>query len=302
MANNMSRSAGVGTLLSSMIAAVQWRLLLLWLLIMLIPATVVALPLWKMLGGVMDTSVHSAEWAQHFNDLMFTDVAMNLFDHPEWLTTAMLVGLLFTLLLSPFLDGMIVGSGRAGRRLGFGALLQNGFVEYGRMFRVMLWSVLLYGVLVGVFGLAAHLAEKHADAAVLESQVDSYHSIMHWVLLIVFVLVQSIVESMRAAFIADTGLRSATRALGRGFRQVFGRPLPTLLFYLVVTLVGLLVASVFTVARIHVTAFGFGLLIALVLSQLIVVAIGWMRTARLFALGEVARSVVPGSRPQAEYR
>ena len=302
MANNMSRSAGMGALLSSMIAAVQWRLLLLWMLIMLIPATVVALPLWRMLGGVMDSSVHSAEWAQHFNDLMFTDVVLNLFEHPQWLGATMLLGVLLSLLISPFLDGMIVGSGRAGRRLGFGGLLQNGFVEYGRMFRVMLWSLLLYAVLVGVFALASHLVEKHADKAVLESQVDTYHSIAHWVLLIVFVLVQSIVESMRSAFIADTGLRSATRAFGRGFRQLFRRPLPTLLFYLVVTLIGLLVAAVFSVMRIHVTAFGFGLLIALVLGQLIVIAIGWMRTARLFALAEVARSVVPGSRPQAEYR
>ncbi|WP_233510972.1 hypothetical protein [Dyella psychrodurans] len=298
----MSRSAGLGALLSAMVAAVQWRLLLLWMLIMLIPATVVALPLWKMLGGMMDTSVHSAEWAQHFNDLMFSDVIMSLSEHPQWLTAATLLGLLFTLLLSPFLDGMIVGSGRAGRRLSFGALLQNGLIEYGRMFRVMLWSVLLYGIVAAVFGAASHMTEKHAETAVLESQVDAYHSIVHWVLLIVFVLVQSIVESTRSAFIADTSLRSATRALGRGFRQLFKRPLRTLLFYIVVTLVGLLMASVFAVARIHVTAFGMGFLIALVLSQLIVVAIGWMRTARLFALAGVARSIVPGSRPQAEYR
>jgi hypothetical protein len=302
MANNMSRSAGLGALLSTMIAAVQWRLLLLWMLIMLIPATVVALPLWKMLGGVLDTSVHSVEWAQHFNDLMFTDVIASFFDHPQWFGATALLGLLLTLLLSPFLDGMIVGSGRAGRRLGFGALLQNGLIEYGRMFRVMLWSVLLYGVFAMVFGAASHMVDKHAETAVLESQVDTYHSIAHWVLLVVFVLVQSIVESTRSAFIADTSLRSATRALGRGFRQLLKRPLRTLLFYIVVSLIGLLVASVFAVARIHVTAFGAGFLIALVLSQLMVIAIGWMRTARLFALAEVARSIVPGSRPQAEYR
>ena len=302
MANNMSRSAGLGALLSTMIAAVQWRLLLLWMLIMLIPATVVALPLWRMLGGVLDTSVHSAEWAQHFNDLMFTDVMSSFFDQPQWLGATALLGLSLTLLLSPFLDGMIVGSGRAGRRLGFGALLQHGLIEYGRMFRVMLWSLLLYGILVAVAGAAAHMAEKSADAAVLESQVDRFHSIVHWVLLIVFVLVQSIVESTRSAFIADTGLRSATRALGRGIRQLFKRPLRTLLFYVVVTVVGLAVTSVFTVARINVTAVGMGFLVALVLSQLIVVAIGWMRTARLFALAEVARSIVPGTRPQAEYR
>jgi hypothetical protein len=255
-----------------------------------------------MLGGVLDTSVHSVEWAQHFNDLMFTDVIASFFDHPQWFGATALLGLLLTLLLSPFLDGMIVGSGRAGRRLGFGALLQNGLIEYGRMFRVMLWSVLLYGVFAMVFGAASHMVDKHAETAVLESQVDTYHSIAHWVLLVVFVLVQSIVESTRSAFIADTSLRSATRALGRGFRQLLKRPLRTLLFYIVVSLIGLLVASVFAVARIHVTAFGAGFLIALILSQLMVIAIGWMRTARLFALAEVARSIVPGSRPQAEYR
>jgi hypothetical protein len=138
---------------------------------------------------------------------------------------------------------------------------------------------------------------------VLESQADTYASLAHWVLLIVFVLIQSIVESARAAFIADTTLRSATRALWRGIRQLVRRPLRTLLFYLVVTLVGLILASVFGIARIHVTAFGlFGFLFALVLSQLVVLVIGWMRTARLFALAEVARSVVPGRGPQAEYR
>ena len=303
MANNMSRSAGFGALVSTMIAAVQWRLLLLWLLIMLIPATVVALPLWRVLADLLDTSVHAAEWAQHFSDIMFNDLAASLSDHSAWLGATALLGLLLTLLLSPFLDGMIVGSGRAGRVLGFGSLLQNGFVEYGRMFRVMLWSLLPYAIVMGVAAMGSHMADKHADKAVLESQADMYASIAHWVLLIVFVIVQSIVESARAAFIADTGLRSATRALGRGIRQLFRRPLHTLLFYLIVTAIGLLLAAVFGVARIHVTAFGlFGFLLALVLSQLVVLAVGWMRTARLFALAEVARSVVPGARPQAEYR
>ena len=303
MANNMSRSAGFGALVSTMIAAVQWRLLLLWLLIMLIPATVVALPLWRMLSDLLDTSVHAAEWAQHFSDIMFNDLAFSLSEHSAWLGATALLGLVLTLLLSPFLDGMIVGSGRAGRALGFGSLLQNGFVEYGRMFRIMVWSLVPYAIVMGVAAMGSHMADKHADKAVLESQVDMYASIAHWVLLIVFVVVQSIVESARAAFIADTGLRSATRALGRGIRQLLRRPLRTLLFYLVVTVVGLLLASVFGVARIHVTAFGlFGFLLALVLSQLVVLTVGWMRTARLFALAEVARSLVPGSRPQAEYR
>ncbi|GLQ46890.1 hypothetical protein GCM10007862_19410 [Dyella lipolytica] len=303
MANNTSRSAGLGALLSAMLAAVQWRLLLLWLLIMLIPATVVAWPLLHMLGGMLDSSVHAAQWAQHFSAAMFTDVMFSLSDHAEWFGATAMIGLVLTLLLSPFLDGMIVGSGRAERVLGFGALLQNGLIEYGRMFRLMLWSLLPYALVAAVAGLGMHLADKHAEKAVLESQADRYASVAHWVLLVVFVLIQSIVESARAAFIADTTLRSAMRALWRGIRQLFRRPLRTLLFYVVVTLIGLVLASVFGVARVHVTAFGlFGFVLAIVLGQLIVLAIGWMRTARLFALADVARSVVPGPGPQAEYR
>ena len=282
--------------------AVQWRLLLLWLLIMLIPASVVALPLWRMLAGMLDSSVHAAEWAQRFNGIMFSDVGLALSDHFQWFGALAIIGLLLTLLLSPFLDGMIVGSGRAGQVLGFGALLQNGLIEYGRMFRVMLWSLLPYGILIGVLSATGHMTGKYSDAAVLESSVDTYSLVMHIVVLIVFVLVQSVVESTRAAFIADVTLRSATRALGRGIRQLLRQPLKTLLFYLVVTVVGLLIASVFAVARIHATAFGaVGFVLALLLGQLIVLAIGWMRTARLFALAEVARAVVP-VRVQAEYR
>lgn len=291
----MSRSNGFAAVFSGMRAAVQWRLLLLWLLIMLIPVALVALPLWRMLGGLLDASVHSAQWASGFNDIMFGDVIDSFWDHPQWLVTDLLLAQVTTLLLSPFLAGMVVGSGRAGRALGFGALLQSGLVEYGRMFRVLLWSLIPYGLVMGVHLLGTHLVDKHAEQAVLESQADRYADIAHWVLIIVFVLMQSIVESARAAFIADTSLRSATRALWRGIKQLFRRPMKTLAFYLVVTLVGLVLASIFGLLRIHVTAVGvMGMLLALLLGQLIVLAFGWMRTARLFALADVAREVMPG--------
>ena len=292
----MSRFVNVGALLSGMRAAVQWRLLLLWLLVMLIPTALVALPLWSTLAGLLDTSVHSAEWAQGFNDTMFFDVVMQLADHPESLLTVVVIAQVLSLLLSPFLAGMVIGSGRAGRVLGFGALLQSGLVEYGRMFRVLLWSLIPYALVIGVHMLGTNLADKHTGQAVLEAQADRYADIAYAVLIIVFVLAQAIVESARAAFIADVGLRSATRALWRGIRQLFKQPLKTLLFYLAVTLAGLLLAAVFGLLRIRVTAVGVGgMLLALLLGQLVVLAIGWMRAARLFALAEVARLVRPAA-------
>lgn len=288
MARTTAPRAGFGALFSAMAAAVQWRLLLLWLLLMLLPATVVALPLWRALADLLDHSVHADAWARQFDPLMFGDAAFALGGHAAWLGGAALLGLVLTLLLSPFLDGMAVGSGRAGRSLGFGQLLQNGWIEYGRMFRVMLWSLLPYAVVVLVAGAASHMADRHADQAVLEAQADAWQHGSRWVLLVVFVLAQAIVESTRAAFIADTGLRSATRALGRGMLQLLRRPLKTLLFYLLVSLAGLAIAGALGIARIHTTAVDGGFWLALLLSQLIVVALGWMRIARLFALAQLA--------------
>jgi hypothetical protein len=296
MAYNSSRRVGPMALASAMLAAVQWRLLLLWLLFLLLPATVVALPLWRTLAGLLDHSVHAAEWARHFDALMFGDAMMALGSHAEWFGATAILGAVLTLLMSPFLDGMMVGSGRAGRALGFGGLLQNGWVEYGRMFRVMLWSLLPYAVVLAVAAAGAHLADRHAEQAVLESQADAWSHGAHWVLLVVFVLAQAIVESTRAAFIADPELRSATRALGRGILQLLRRPLGTLLFYLVVSVVGLLIFGALGIARIHTTAADGGFLPALLLSQLMVLVIGWMRLARLLALAEVARAWRTGRR------
>lgn len=290
MASTTYPRARLGALFSAMGGAVQWRLLLLWLLAMLLPATVVAWPLWRTLGGMLDHSVHAGAWAQHFDPLMFGDVAESMAGHAGWLGGAALLAVVLTVLITPFLDGMAVGSGRAARSLGFGALLQSGWVEYGRMFRVLLWSLLPYAVVFAVAGAGNHLAEKHAGQAVLQAQADTWADGAHWALLAAFVLAQAIVEACRAAFIADTNLRSATRAFGRGFMQLLRRPLSTLLFYLVVSVLGLAIAGALGMARIHTTAVGGGFWLALLLGQLIVLVLAWMHVARLFALARLARA------------
>ena len=288
MVGTAARRPGLGALIGAMLAALQWRILLLWLLIMLIPATVVALPLWRVLAGMLDHSVHAPDWARHFSAMMFGDVGFVLGENLNWLGGTSILGLVMTLAITPFLDGMIVGSGRAGRTLGFAGLLQAGLMEYGRMLRLMLWSLLPYLAVLGVAVLGSHLAKDHADHAVLESQADRWANAAHGALLIAFALAQCIVESARAAFIADITLRSATRAFGRGVRQLLRRFIRTMVFYLVVSAVGLLIAAAAGVGRVHVTAVGTaGFLVALLLSQLLVVAIGWMRTARLFALASL---------------
>ncbi|MFC4762209.1 hypothetical protein [Dyella koreensis] len=297
MAYKNSRRIAFGALLSAPFAALQWRLLLLWVLLMLLPAVAVGLPLLQALGGLLDHSVHAEAWARQFDAMMFGDTVRELSSNSGALTGAFFAALVITLLLTPLLNGMIVGSGRAGRPLGFGHLLQSGVVEYGRMFRLMLWSLVPYAAAGFLVKTGMNLLDDKVDVAMLESQADSAKHLTVWLLGLVVVLAQVIAESGRAAFIADTGLRSATVAIGRGVMQLLRRPFSSLLGYALITAIGFGIAFGLGVVRAHTTAVGgLGLLLAFLLSQLVVAAIGWTRIARLFALAEVARSLGGGRR------
>jgi len=292
----ISRRVDTGALVRAPFAAMQWRLLVLWTLLLLLPTAVVALPLWGHLASLLDHSIHAPEWAAGFSPLMFGDTLQSMSGHTGWLGGAGLFSLLLIALMSPFLTGMAVGAGRAGRTLGFGHLLQCGVVEYGRMFRLMLWSILPYAVMGALIGMLFGMADEAGSKAVLQSEADHAGSMAMFGAIVLFVLAQSIVESGRAAFIADGGLRSATRAIGRGFMQLLRRPISTLLSYLLITAIGYAIAAAIGVGRVNTPAIGAGgLSLALLLTQLAVLVMGWVRVARLFALAEVGRSVVGGS-------
>lgn len=293
---HVSRRVDTGALMRAPFAAMQWRLLVLWTLLLLLPTAVVVLPLWRSLAKLLDHSIHVPEWAAGFSPLMFGDTLQSMMGNAGWLSGAFLLSLLLGVLMSPFLTGMAIGAGRAGRALGFGHLLQCGIVEYGRMFRLMLWSILPYAIMAALIGMIFSMVDGIDSKAVLQSEADHAGNLALTAAIALFVLAQSIVESARAAFIADGGLRSATRAIGRGFMQLLRRPLSTLLSYLLITAIGYAIAAAIGVGRVNTPAIGAGgLATAVLLTQLAVLVMGWVRVARLFALAEVGRSVVGGS-------
>ncbi|WP_430388412.1 hypothetical protein [Dyella sp. 20L07] len=292
MAYKSSRRVDLGAVARAPFNAMQWRLLLLWVLLSLLPTLVAALPLLQSLGGLLDHSTHASAWAREFNMMMFGDVAQALGQQRNTLHGALLVSLLLMLLLLPWLNGMAIASGRAGRALGFGGLLQGGLVEYWRMFRLQLWSLPVYALAAYLAQLGFDRADDHADLAVLESQATAAQHLAWWFTGLVVVIAQLWLESARAAFIADSGLRAATVAMWRGLNQLLRRPFSTLLTYLVISAVGFAIVLALGLARIHTLAVGTeGLLLAFLLSQLIVMTFGWMRIARLFALADIARSL-----------
>lgn len=297
MAYKSARRVDMGAVALAPFAALQWRLLLLWLLATLIATLVAALPMLQALGALLDHSTHAHEWARRFDGLMFSDVGVALSREHATLHGAGLASVLLLMLWLPWLNGMVVASGRAGRTLGIAQLLQGGLIEYGRMFRLMLWSVLPYALAGLLVQMGLDRADDRGDLATLQSQADTAQHVAWWAAGLVIVLAQAWVESARAAFIADVGLRSASVAMLRGLLQLLRRPVSTLFVYLLLTAVGFAIALGLGLARVHTLAVGTpGLLWGFVLSQLVVVALGWMRIARLFALADVGRSLGMGRR------
>jgi hypothetical protein len=297
MAYRHSRRVDMGAVVMAPFAALQWRLLLLWMLFTLIATWVAALPLLQALGALLDHSVHARAWAHQFDIVMFGDLASTLSHEHAVLHGAGIASALLMLLCLPWLNGMAVASGRAVRPLGFGGLLQGGLVEYGRMFRLMLWSLAPYALAVYLAQAGFDHADDRADMATLQSQADAASHIAWWIAGGAVVLAQAWVESARAAFVADVGLRSASVAMLRGLLQLLRRPLSTLFVYLLLTAVGFAIALGLGLLRVRTVAVGTsGLLSGFALSQLIVVALGWMRVARLYALADVGRSLGAGHR------
>ncbi|KAF1009376.1 MAG: hypothetical protein GAK28_00013 [Luteibacter sp.] len=267
--------------------ALQWRLVIVWMLVTLLPTLVVALPLWKALDELLAHSVHAQAWAVHFDGLMFGDVYESLRGRPQT-GAAFLAGLLLMLTFAPFLTGMAVATGRAGRALGFGALLQGGATEYGRQLRLSILALLPYAVFFAVARGVSSLADDRVDMALLESHARWYQYGGMAVIAACFGIVQAVVESARAQFIADIGLRSAFRAMGRGLLQVGRRPFANLFAYAAITIVGGAGSVAVAAWRGHTTAVGMGVLGAFLIVQLGVAIVAWTKTARLLALASLA--------------
>ncbi len=280
---------GLSTVGPALWSALQWRLLLLFAAASLLPALMVAIPVWQLLSGQLDTAVGSQQWASGFDVVAFTDVVNNLGKGATFFTGSLLVASVLALALAPLLTGLSLTAARNRRASGFAELMHGAVSEYWKLFRLILWAVIPLGLAIAAIAGLLYLADKKAQVAVLESAADSAS---HWALLggaLVFVLAHACVEAARAQFVVDAGLRSGLRALWRGIRLVARRPLPMLIVYLVIAMVGYGLASLLGMWRIGVTHSSVpGMVLAFVLTQLIAMTLGWMRTARLFAYARIA--------------
>jgi hypothetical protein len=285
---------GFKALLRAVRAALQWRLLLWWALLLLLPAIVAALPAWQMLSANLDHSVYASRLATRLDLVAIADLLGSI--RERWgpaMSAGGLAALVLTLLLSPLLAGMTVAAARqpSGQpRLGMSALLAGGALEYGRMLRMLVWAAVPLGIAAFVGGIALGMADRTIDAAILESEARHASWIATAVATLVLLAAHATIDAGRAVLARDKRRSSAVLAWGAGLELLLRRPLALLGTYLLITAAGLLVAAVLALARLHVPALGTGgTIAAFLLTQLAVVVLGWMRCARLFALMALAR-------------
>lgn len=267
-----------------------WRIIVLWIGIILIPTAVLSVPLGSWLSAQLDHTVYAGAWAQAINVTAVWEILVNAKEITPLLQGGLVMSLFLTVVFSPFLTGMVVASARDARALKFLALAQGGLREYGRMLRTLLWSVVPLGIAGGAGAWAVHIADKRAENAILESQVSHEHLLALLLMTALFIVAHVTLEAGRAQFALDLHRRSAVKAWWRGLRLMFAHPVATLGSYIVITAVGLMLMALLGIARInapHATLSGF--LVSMALTELIAVAVIWMRIARLLALIQIAK-------------
>lgn len=271
-------------------AALQWRLLLLWLAGLLLPAVLASLPVWLLLAGELDHSIHAPALAHALDMVAITDLGTAIQRDRDAFTAAGAGALVVTLLLSPLLTGAAITAVRAAQPPSLRELLAGAGEQYPRMFRMLAWGVVPLGAAVALGSELADAARHHADRAITYADTQPWQVAAATGAVLLVLLANLTLDAGRAMLAIDRRRTGAIRAWGSGLALLARRPGGALLAWAVPTVAGLALAAMLAGSRMQVPAIGpAGTVGALLLAQSIVLVLAWMRMARLFALVALAR-------------
>ena len=281
----------------------HWRLMLLAWLTGLLAATFMARPVFGLFNSALGHNPDVGRMVSSQNIAPIIDGVMTLGDggggHGMMeIGQGLALSLTLAAVLTPWLTGMLVASLREGRALRFGELWAGGWREYGRQFRLLLVALIPFAVTGVIAALAGVWARHGDDTRILQSVGEQRNTIVMWIVGIVWLLAWSSVESARAAFAADPGLRSAFRAWLRGLKLMLRRPLSVLLIVIATVVVGGGLTMLLQQPAMRNAAASAGLIWGL--AQLAVLALWWTRIARLSALTAISPAPSLPARPAVE--
>lgn len=272
------------TLAGALGGALQWRVLVLWLVALGLVALVAVFPFWQALDGALSHTIDAGRHALGLDALALADLA-RLLGRDGSIGFGVIAGTGLSLLLSPWLTGVMLAGIRHGRAGRLGTLAGDGMREYGRQLRLMIWSLLPLGIAIGLGVWGFNFASDRVSDAILAAEARRAHWLALLAGVLVFVLAHAGIELTRARIAVRDDTRSAFRAWWRSLRLFLRRPLAVLGLYLAVCVIGFAVVLALAWLRTHVAAVGWGGFgLALLCSQLVVAALAWMKLARLRAL------------------
>ena len=280
---------GLSVLKAALADGLRWRVLLWWAIALAIPALTALLPIWGSLQSQFAYSPRVAAIASMDDLPLLIEGLRGMREQLQGITLAGVVATAISLLLSPWLTGMVVASIRERGSLGMGELAHGGLSEYGRMLRMLLWSTVPMGIAIGIGAATFGVLGKQAEAAVLASEAERASNIGLGVLAVLALFAHATVEAGRGWLAADLGLRSVIRAWWRGLKLVLRRPLATLSVYLGTAIAGYGLALAFAWLRTKTGGPGTGgFIVGVVVTQLMVAMLAYARIARLHGFAALA--------------
>lgn len=284
------RFAGVS---SALLAGLDVRLLLVWVLGTLAPALIAAIPIWRSLASLLDLSPLSPALARHFDALVFEDLTSRFQVLRPAHEGGLIVAVACFLLLAPLLTAAMLGIAESGPSTGFISLLQSALAWYARSFRVWLCSLFPVALLVGVGSWLSKTASSYGERATLESSATWANRLALVGIIVLAALLHLTVEVARAELVANPERGSVLLAWWVGVRKALALPLQTLALYLLPSALSLCLAAVLLAVRARVTSASWvQLVLGVLITQLAVAAIGWGHLSRLVALSRLFRSSV----------
>jgi len=278
-------------LVRSMRHGTQWRYLVVFPVVMLVPVGLSMAPVSGFLGGLFDHSPRT-DLVARLDSSAFTEV-MRQMREPDAATiyAGTHAAMVVALILAPLLAGAAAAMARHHKaHLQLGALLGGAGGMYAKMLRMALVAVLPLGLAGAGAGLAFHLAGKSGEHATLETSADGA---THWATAVSVLLVwlaHVTVESGRAHLAAQPERKSAFLAWWSGVRLAIRRPAKVFAVCSLTSVLGVGGALLVTALRFRITEGGVATIaLGFLLGQVAVMAIAWGRSSRLVGLVEIIR-------------
>ena len=270
-------------IISQMRRALDFRLLLFWLIASWLLTLFVALPLAGVLRDALDFSAYSDALVQRLNLDALSAIGSAYQQSEVAIQTNVTFAWVGALLFAPMLTALAAAIFAATGKLPWRTLFGRALLDYGRWFWLHLSAFLLYLLGFAIAAVVAASAEIRVEEYV-DAHSFAWAQTLSWLLaLLIALMTHFFVEVARAEYLLDPGLRFPPRAFLRALaRTQLGR---RIVGYLCVCGLGISLLLILLLLRQRVSGAGLvAMLCTTVLAQGSVAVLAWLRTARLFVL------------------